>query len=221
MKRASVAPCCRAALIAVCALLGACSSSAPSRFYTLSGVTTHSGVVQGASPDSGSVAVSAVTIPGTLDRPQMVRFANGGRVEVFEEARWSEPLAHGIARILAEDMSARLGNTAVAAYPQDASARARYRISVDFSHFDVDTSGAVTLDAIWSIRDTYVAPLQPGGSAPQPLRTTDRLVGGHARITESANGSASAEASLRAEDNALGELADQLSSAYRQFQTAP
>jgi uncharacterized lipoprotein YmbA len=174
----------------------------------------------GVNQDAPSLAVTAVTIPGTLDRPQMVRFAGGGRVELLEEARWSEPLAHGIARALAEDLEQRLGGSPVAAYPQDASARARYRISVDFSHLDVGTDGSVVLDAIWTIRDSYVAPLQSSGAPPVPLRSTDRQVTGQAHVIENASGSASAEASVSAQAAALGVLADQLANAFRPFQAA-
>lgn len=214
---------------ALCAALSGCGSSAPTRFYTLA-ARPAANSPQPANPPgdaSTSVAVSAVTIPGTLDRPQLVVFLDAQRLELFEEARWGEPLAHGIARTLAEDLEPRLGLAAVAAYPEDASARARYRISVDIVHLDASSQGDVTLDAIWTMRDTFVAPVAPmsaavAGTPPLAVRTTDRTQTGHEHLViqhgSSANG---AEASVAAQSDALAELADRLALAFRAFQSAP
>ena len=221
----------QAALITSCfILLAGCGSSAPPRFYTLAsrpaGNPPPAGSVAG---DAPTVAVSAVTIPGTLDRPQLVVFLDAQRIELFEEARWAEPLAHGIARTLAEDLQTRLGLAAVAAYPEDASARARYRISVDILHLDVASQGGVTLDAIWTIRDSFVAPLAAPVTAssadapPLPVRTTDRSNTGHVHLVISgdAHSGGGAEASIAAQSDALAQLADQLALAFRAFQNAP
>lgn len=219
----------RAALLAACcAVLYGCGSSAPTRFYTLAArPAEHLPEPGNAIDDAPTVAVTAVTIPGTLDRPQLVVFLDAGRLELFEEARWGEPLAHGIARALAEDLQTRLGLAAVAAYPEDASTRARYRISVDIVHLDASSQGDVTLDAIWTMRDSYVAPLAPlaaavAGTPPLAVRTTDRSKTGHEHLViqhgASANG---AEASVAAQSDALGQLADRLAVAFRTFQGAP
>ncbi len=203
-------------------------SSAPTRFYTLA-ARPAAVAVQSASgaPDAASVAVSAVTIPGTLDRPQLVVFLDGERLELFEEARWGEPLAHGIARILAEDLQSRLQIAAVAAYPEDASARARYRISIDVVHLDADQQGEVTLDAIWTMRDSYVAPVATatGDAPPAAVRTTERSRTGHVHLVtggaRNASAASSAEAIVAAQSDAVALLADQLALAFRAFQSAP
>ncbi len=214
-----------ATLLAACATLSGCSS-APTRFYTLtSRAASNDAQSATTAGDAASVALTAVTIPGTLERPQLVLFLDGGRMELFEEARWGEPLAHGIARTLAEDLASRLQIAAVAAYPEDASARARYRISVDFVHLDAGTHGDVTLDAIWTIRDGYVAPVvtATGDAPPVAVRTTDRSKTGHVHLViPGGSGSAGgAEASVAAQSDALALLADQLALAYRAFQSAP
>ncbi len=206
-----------ALLAALLAALSGCGSSAPPRFYTLQPATSNAAA--GTPATGASLAVTAVTIPGTLDRPQMVRFVNAERLDLFEEARWGEPLAHGIARTLAEDLSSRLSGAAVAAYPQDASARARYRISVDFSHLDVQNDGSVVLDAIWTMRDTYVAPVGAGGVPPAPVRTTERIKTAHVHLLAASAGTG-AEASVATQSNALGQLADQLAAAFTEFASA-
>ncbi len=224
LARLSHAACCSALTVA---LFGC--SSAPTRFYTLAARPPAGAVqsVDGSAAEAASVAVSAVTIPGTLDRPQLVLFLDGERIELFEEARWGEPLAHGIARTLAEDLQSRLQIPAVAAYPEDASARARYRISIDVVHLDAGKQGGVTLDAIWTMRDSYVAPVATasGDAPPAAVRTTERSKSGHVHLVangaSNAGGASSAQASVAAQSDALALLADQLALAFRAFQSAP
>jgi uncharacterized lipoprotein YmbA len=191
--------------------LSGCESALPERFYTLS--------AQGSQPRDGtqfasqsppgqdlSVAVAAVTIPGTLDRPQMVQFVGDGRIDLTEQERWGEPLAHGIARTLAEDLRDRLGVPMVAAYPQDASAHARFKITVDFSHLDA-RSGDVLLDAIWTVRDTQGA--QPG--------VIPGTQSGHTVLTQPALGS-DGESSVLAQSAALAHLSDALAAAVKMLE---
>jgi uncharacterized protein len=211
--------------------LSGCASALPERFYTLSaqGAPNQQGTdlaVQSASGQDLSVAISAVTIPGTLDRPQMVRFVGDGRVDLTEQERWGEPLAHGIARTLAEDLRYRLGVPMVAAYPQDASAHARFRITVDFTHLDART-GDVLLDAIWTVRDTQAlsAAVSPGPQRGLPAGSQSNLQSGSQStsqsgrtvLTESASG-VGAEGAVLAESAALARLADALASAVKQLE---
>jgi len=191
--------------------LGGCGSALPERFYTLSAQGTQPGDGTQFAPQSPpaldlSIAVAAVTIPGTLDRPQMVLFAGDGRIDLTEQERWGEPLAHGIARTLAEDLRSRLGVPIVAAYPQDASAHARFKITVDFSHLDA-RSGDVLLDAIWTVRDTQVT--QPG--------VIPGAQSGHTVLTQPVLG-LGGESSVLAQSAALAHLSDALAAAVKMLE---
>src|SRR5215471_13635461 len=70
------------ALIASVALVG-CSTSKPSRFYSLSATAS-----PGAGTTNVAVLVGPVTIPAAVDRPQFVVQVADNRVEVDEFNRW-------------------------------------------------------------------------------------------------------------------------------------
>lgn len=203
----------RLALGLVSVALSGCGSALPERFYTLSA----EGPGDASAAPAGnplplqdeSVAISAVTIPATLDRPQMVRFVGDGRIELSEQQRWGEPLAHGIARTLAEDVQKRLGARLVAAYPQEASAHARYRITVDFTHLDA-RSGDVLLDAIWSVRDTQAVAPQAASAAVSATRAES----GRTVLTEPFD-RGGPDAEVLAQSAALARLSDALAAAVK------
>ena len=86
MRRAATA----LALCTLAAVAAGCGSSPPSRFYTLSGTTAAA-----AAPSNLSIAVGPVTIPGAVDRPQMVVTTGANQVELDEFNRWAAPLRGG------------------------------------------------------------------------------------------------------------------------------
>src|SRR5262249_32672698 len=99
MRRLSVLA--MAGLVVV--LVAGCASP-PSKFYTLSAIPGP------AAPASEiSVSVGPVTIPASVDRPQMVVTAGVNQVRLEEFNRWASPLQNNIARVVAENLVAMLG----------------------------------------------------------------------------------------------------------------
>jgi uncharacterized lipoprotein YmbA len=108
-------------------------------------------------PASFSVAVTPVTLPEFVDRPQLVITTAGSRVNMLETHRWAEPLKNAIPRLLADNISHILGTNRVSSYPQSASHDADYRITADFLHFE-SSADAVTVEAIWNFRSSGDSP---------------------------------------------------------------
>jgi uncharacterized lipoprotein YmbA len=107
--------------IAGLALIGACSSSPPTRFYTLSETAPEAGPAP--QPGAGSVLIYRVTIPGEIDRPQLVRQMDVNRLQISEEDRWAAPLDEMIRRVLSDDLARRLPSSPVAtAHPEPVQA---------------------------------------------------------------------------------------------------
>jgi uncharacterized lipoprotein YmbA len=135
--------------------LGACSTTAPPRFYTLS--STRQVANAGAAPETGgreagvsTLLVGAIDIPQTLDRPQLVRRSGINKIDVAEYDRWAEPLDAMMRRILAEDLAALLPKSRVLAstlptVPIDQT------LVVEIARFEADNAGMVTLDAQWFV----------------------------------------------------------------------
>lgn len=143
------------------------------------------------------VGIGPVTIPGYLDRPQIVVRLSDNEVALSDTDRWAEPLGENVVRTLQEDLAALLPGSSYVAYPWYESAAPDYAVSLDVRRFEVDAGGAVVLEGTWRV--------MRGGAE----------VGGRAvRITESANGPDRA-ASVAAQSRALAELSGDIAGAVR------
>lgn len=137
------------------ALLGACSSSPPARFYTLSDTAP-----EGTPPSGvGLVRIASVSIPGELDRPELVRRVGPNQLSIAGLDRWAAPLDQTIQRALADDISRRV--------PAPAPGQ-QYSVSVDIREFYGDAECNVTLRAAWTVRLAHGSSGQthPDGAAP-------------------------------------------------------
>lgn len=91
---------------AVGLLLAGCVSAPGENFYTLSPPVTMAAPA-GAAP--GLRVVVAVTgVPESVDRPQLALRTGDHGVRVLEQQRWAESLEQGVARALADQLSAAL-----------------------------------------------------------------------------------------------------------------
>jgi uncharacterized lipoprotein YmbA len=135
------------ALLAAAA--ASCSTTAPSRFYTLEATAT----AGGASSARGSVMVGPVTIPAAVDRPEFVVQVAPNRVEVEEFNRWVAPLSDSIARVVAGNLVVMLGTPDVAIAPL-ANFNPAYLVTIDVQRFDSIRGQAAVLEAVWAVRKT-------------------------------------------------------------------
>ncbi len=144
----------RAALVAALALtLTACAVSDPSRYYALAASRPPGRIPVATAAQTITIGVGPVTIPGYLERPQVVtRNANDG-LQIWPYHRWAEPLDIGIAQALADDLGTRLPSDRIALYPWP-GAMARvidYQVAVAVVHLDGAPGGRITLDARWRL----------------------------------------------------------------------
>lgn len=155
------------------ALVSACSSSPPTRFYTLSEIAAD----MQPTPQSGtgSVRVYRVTIPGELDRPQVVRQIDANRLQIAEQDRWAAPLDEMIRRVLSGDLARRRPAPAAANANDAPPADQQRSLSVDIREFYGDANCNVTLRAAWTMkqasataRATASATARPTPSATAP-----------------------------------------------------
>jgi uncharacterized lipoprotein YmbA len=169
------------------ALLSACASSPPARFYTLSDTAPEATPPTGV----GLVRIASVSIPGELDRPELVRRVGPNQLSISGLDRWAAPLDQTIQRALADDLSRRV--------PTPAPGQ-QYSVSVDIREFYGDANCGVTLRAAWTVRQTHadgVAPVNESievpssGACPAALpaamsvalgQLSDRIVAGVARL---------------------------------------
>jgi len=147
--------------LAVSIGLASCAVTDPTQFYALSQKTpprssTASAAIAMSSMDAtgiGGIGVGPVTMPGYLDRRQIVTRAGEDKVEIATFHRWAEPLEEGIARVLAEEIGAGVPTERVVVFPwRGVVARTiQYQVVVAVVRFDGRQGGDVTLDARWRV----------------------------------------------------------------------
>lgn len=167
MMRASLLAACLSALLALLAGAG-CRSASPV-FYVMHGDAQRTDPQRTDPPARATmnIVVSPVTVPDSVDRPQIVTRTAGNQIELNEFARWGEPLKTDIARVIAADLGQRLATARVSLFESGASASSVWHVRVDVMSIDSVPGEAVTIDAQWAVRP-------PGNGAPVLGQTVAR-----------------------------------------------
>ena len=166
-------------LLFALAVLGAGCASTPSRFYNLSPTAE-----PGKATENYSVAVGPVYIPSTVDRPQIVVNTGPNQVRIEEFNRWASPLQDEIARVVAENLTRKLGTRMVSVFPQATSTGASYRVMIDVVRFESDPGKGVNLDSLWTVRRTKEGASRSGRTTVSEAAadgSTAGLVAAHSR----------------------------------------
>jgi uncharacterized lipoprotein YmbA len=145
--------------------LTSCAVSDPTQYYTLDQTAagraeprarpSTPGSSTAGTKDAG-VGIGPVIMPGYLDRIQIVTRSGTDQVEISVFHRWAEPLEDGIARILAEEIGARVPTDRIVMFPwRGVVARElQYQVVVAVMRFDGPPGGNITLDTRWRILDS-------------------------------------------------------------------
>lgn len=177
-------------------LLCSCASS-PASYYTLSAVEK----TASAHFPSVSIAVGPVSIPDSIDRPQMVLQKGENKVTIDELNRWAASPREGIQRVVMENLSYLLGTSRVYRYPQGPTNSSGYRIEIEVLKFESTLGVDAYLDAIWTVRRVNGGEIKTG-------RTTS----GQTAANESH------EAMAAAHSRALGVLSRDLAQAVQSLE---
>jgi uncharacterized lipoprotein YmbA len=152
--------------------------SAPTRFYTLLPAAVPSpGTSPGAVDLDPAIGVRPVTLPGYLDRREIVTRRGREEIELAEFDRWSEPLTDGTTRVLAENLAVLLRTDRVILFSGRESRPVRCQIAVELARFEGAVGASVTLEARWRIlggdgkeltlrRSTITEAVDAGGYGP-------------------------------------------------------
>jgi uncharacterized lipoprotein YmbA len=139
---------------AVLAVLTGCGTTAPSRLYTLTSLTS-SGEETHVFTNAYriSVEVGPVQLPKYLNRPQIITRLSPNKIQIADFDRWAEPLKDNVLRVLVENLSHLLWDDHIAVIPWTGSTSANYRVSVNIIRFDGQLGKDVFLMAGWTIHD--------------------------------------------------------------------
>lgn len=124
------------------------TKSDPSRFYVLETPAGRQAPADVAAWPF-ALAVSRVSLPDYLDRPQVVTRSADNRVTFSEFHRWPEPLDKGVTRVLSDTLSTHLRAPRVVREPALDIYRDGVLVQVDALRFDGELGGEITLRARW------------------------------------------------------------------------
>jgi uncharacterized protein len=153
------------------------------RFYTL----TPMGADSASAPPG--IRVTRVTLPGEIDRPELVRRMDATRLQLAEEDRWAAPLGEMIQRVLSADLQARVPATATE--PD--------QLVLEVEEFIADANCAVTLRAGWTLKPA-------AGAGKEPIR-------GYETVRAESSGTCQVSALPEAMSRALAELSNRVAAA--------
>jgi uncharacterized protein len=137
------------ALVVIGGLLTGCASSRQAKFYNLTALPPSQNAR--ALKLGTVIVVDSVSLPGYLDKPQIVTFQpDGFELDVSEYNRWIEPLSDSMQRVLAEDLLLSLKNTQVmpmTSYSQNYD----YRVVADIAKLQATFNERIVMEVWWTI----------------------------------------------------------------------
>ena len=148
----------RAGGLAGLLLLCACQSSPPTHYFALTEIPPTA--LPGAASSQIPIRVERITIPGELDRLEIVRRSAPNQLQIAAFDRWAAPLDAMMRRVVAGDLAARLPAGTVASANEPAAGEARQQLYIDVEEFSGDEHGAVTLRAGWLLLTPNAASLR-------------------------------------------------------------
>ena len=161
-------------------LFGAgCARTPAARYYVLD---APNGTVVAGERTGPLLGLGPITLPGYLDRPQIVTRSSDSQLQLLGQARWAEPFAESFERLLRARVAAALPNARVIGMPWKASSAPEKRVTVQVERCDRGADGNLVLVARW----TVTVGEQAGGSqhvsnvAVPASADTSALVAAHA-----------------------------------------
>jgi uncharacterized lipoprotein YmbA len=111
------------------------------------------------------VGVEQANIPEYLDRPEIVVRTSANTLELTQGDRWGQRLQGDITRVLAENLRGLLPSDNVFVLPLRRREPVAVTVAVDITSFERDASGAVVLNAYWSVLDGQTEAERAGARA--------------------------------------------------------
>lgn len=122
----------------------------PSRFFVLTATTPSESSPVGRGV---TVGVGPITLPGYLDRNEIVTRISADELRYSPIERWAEPLRGGIERVVQENLVPLVPGGLVLRFPWAAPTPVDYQVVLDVRRFETDANGRAELVVRWGIRD--------------------------------------------------------------------
>ncbi|MCU0752428.1 MAG: PqiC family protein [Akkermansiaceae bacterium] len=182
-------------------LLAACGVLRPVKDATVSHLLDPAVPERAVTGSSPAIAIARPSLPGYLDRQQLVSRSADGRVVMNSNHLWAEPLDAGISRVMAMNLG-RLANS-LNIQPVETFVTMDYDslLEIRISRFEPDAGGELILECTWKLQ-----PVSGRVTNPRPFRTTIPASG-------DLTAAAPQDARITAMNEALARLARQIARA--------
>lgn len=184
-------------MIVLTAIVAGCATSQPARFYALNGISKPDSASLAATGPEETIGVGPVSIPDSMDRPQIITLSGENEVKIAEFDRWSGSCRDEIARVMTENLSVLLPSQRVVSYAWGRRVSLNRQITIDILRLDGVLGKTIILKANWAI-------LEEDGKKTALVRRSD--------ISEPVNGSEYASF-VAAQSRALGALSREIAAA--------
>lgn len=166
--------------------VAACSTSAKTYYYTLQSGQTDTPTTKeaAASPRLNTIAISALSLPEIVDRPQLVLRSGETQVLISDNHLWGQALKNEIARNLGAHLARETGASHVILPGQAGLDDAEIKLAVDILRFDSVPGGDATIEARWSVLRKGVAKPVSGYALVREAASAagyDAIVAAHSR----------------------------------------
>ena len=170
-----------------------CSIAPPATFFQLQQSTTET-----ASRDNNiTVLLGPLRVADYLQRENVLQREADGSLSLSQQARWAGSLQDDIGQLLLRQVSAQLGSSRIALYPDRVGIEAQAQVVLSISRLDSGVQQPAVLEAQWRLLD-----------AKGSLRNSRVL-----RFEEAHNGEVADQ--VRAQSQLLGQLSKQLVAALQ------
>ncbi|HVT58200.1 MAG TPA: PqiC family protein [Thermoanaerobaculia bacterium] len=150
-----------------------------------------------------AIGLAEIGFPAYLERPELATRIAPNELRFSTTARWAEPLGPSLTRVLAADLSARLGPQGVVRLPWYSTTRLDGVLAIEIEHFEPDRSSRTArLVAHWTLRDAHGQRVLRGGTSilERPLGAEDSAGDGKAPAHGAHHAAAVAALSLVLDD---------------------
>ena len=163
-----------------------CARSPQRSYYSLQGPAAAQPRGPAFTPGRMDVVLGPVTLPDSVDRPQIVTRDGENRLAIDDLHRWAQPLTGEVAAVLAASLYRDLGKTTLVGIQgkETAASDPLFRVAVDIQRFEAAPGQSATVEAAWMIRlKGSVAPLRGLSQAREPATDAsyDALAKAYAR----------------------------------------
>ena len=141
------------ATILLVALISACASDPPTRFYTLN--ASPELAVASSNKSNASFGVGPIHLSGALENIGIVTSNGQHQLVVSAFNVWAEGLEKMISNVIADNLSTLSGNPRVWAYPWDSRTRPEHQLRLIIEEFGGEIGGVITLRAKWTLLSEY------------------------------------------------------------------